>query len=68
VPMHCVRRPDSTLEVIFGPEYRIPRDKPDDPAALAKIVEGMNAEVGQWVRQTPTQWFWGHRRWRQWRK
>jgi KDO2-lipid IV(A) lauroyltransferase len=68
VPMHCERRPDSTLEVVFGPEYAIPRDRPDDPACLAEIVGGMNAEVGKWVYQNPEQWFWGHRRWRQWRK
>ncbi|NTV53726.1 MAG: hypothetical protein HGA76_12080, partial [Candidatus Firestonebacteria bacterium] len=24
LPMHCVRKPDSTLEAIFGPEYVIP--------------------------------------------
>jgi Kdo2-lipid IVA lauroyltransferase/acyltransferase len=68
VPVHCVRKPDSTLEVVFGPEYVIPRDRPNDPACLAEIIEGMNKEVGTWVYQHPDQWFWGHRRWRQWRK
>jgi KDO2-lipid IV(A) lauroyltransferase len=68
VPCFCVRKPDSTLEVTFGPEFVIPRDCPDDPECLAEIVGNMNKEVEKWVRQYPEQWLWGHRRWRQWRK
>jgi Kdo2-lipid IVA lauroyltransferase/acyltransferase len=68
IPCFCIRKPDSTLEVTFGPEFIIPRERPNDPEVLAQIVGDMNAEVGKWVRQYPEQWFWGHRRWRQWRK
>ncbi len=68
LPCFCVRKPDSTLEVTFGPEFVIPRDRPNDPECLAEIVGNMNKEVEKWVRQYPEQWFWGHRRWRQWRK
>jgi KDO2-lipid IV(A) lauroyltransferase len=33
-----------------------------------QAVAAMNKLVGARVREYPTQWFWGHRRWRAWRK
>jgi len=55
VPVKQIRAEDGTVRVIIEPE--IPLDGSDDELnqALASLVE-------RWIRDTPAQWLWVHRR------
>ena len=63
VPAHCVRRADGRYLMAYGPlvDWRVSGRRDEDVAALTQhltsIIEG-------WVRETPEQWLWLHRRWK----
>ncbi|HEX9188102.1 MAG TPA: lysophospholipid acyltransferase family protein, partial [Vicinamibacteria bacterium] len=63
VPVRCVLKPDGRYRMVYGPpvEWAATGRKDEDVAALtqhlASIIEG-------WVRETPEQWLWLHRRWK----
>lgn len=67
VPIHCVRLPDGMLKAVVEPELAVkPTDSKRD--AVTHVVAATNQKVAEWVWANPEQWFWGHRRWRAWRK
>ncbi|MBN1595408.1 hypothetical protein JW933_05730 [candidate division FCPU426 bacterium] len=67
LPVHCYRQADNVLQVEIMPEFIIRREgRLED--LLIPAVAAMNKVVGDWVFCNPTQWFWGHRRWRRWKK
>ena len=49
------------FRVTISPPLSLP--KQGDDAALLAIANTINAEIESWIRQTPEQWFWPHRRW-----
>jgi KDO2-lipid IV(A) lauroyltransferase len=63
VPAHCVLRADGRYRVVYGPPiaWSSSGRRGEDVARLtqevASIIEG-------WVRETPEQWLWLHRRWK----
>lgn len=63
VPAHCVRRADGRYRMVYGPlvEWTATGRRDEDIAALTQqltsIIEG-------WVRESPEQWLWLHRRWK----
>jgi KDO2-lipid IV(A) lauroyltransferase len=63
VPAHCVRRADGRYRMVYGPlvEWTGSGRRDEDIAALTQqltsIIEG-------WVRESPEQWLWLHRRWK----
>jgi KDO2-lipid IV(A) lauroyltransferase len=63
VPARCVLRGDGRYRMVYGPpvEWSGSGRRGDDVARLtqdiASIIEG-------WVRETPEQWLWLHRRWK----
>ncbi|MCK5241577.1 hypothetical protein KAR34_03915 [bacterium] len=67
VPVHCYRTADKKIKVAIEPEFTILRHGKTDEL-VEPAVAGMNTVVEKWVRKNPAQWFWGHRRWRAWRK
>jgi KDO2-lipid IV(A) lauroyltransferase len=62
IPSHCVR---------IGPaRFRVRVEKPlPHPATgerardVAELTAAMNATIERWIRETPGQWLWLHRRW-----
>ncbi len=62
IPGHCVR---------IGPaRFRVRVEKPlahpatgDRARDVAELTTAMNAIIERWVRETPGQWLWLHRRW-----
>jgi KDO2-lipid IV(A) lauroyltransferase len=63
VPVRCVLKPDGRYRMVYGPPVRLAETgrRDEDVAALTQhltsIIEG-------WVRETPEQWLWLHRRWK----
>jgi KDO2-lipid IV(A) lauroyltransferase len=63
VPVHCPLQPNGRYRMIYGPpvEWEGAGRHDEDVAALTQrltsIIEG-------WVRETPEQWLWLHRRWK----
>jgi KDO2-lipid IV(A) lauroyltransferase len=63
VPARCVLRGDGRYRMVYGPamEWSGSGRRVEDVARLtqdiASIIEG-------WVRETPDQWLWLHRRWK----
>ena len=63
VPAHCVRRADGRYRMAYGPlvEWTGSGRRDEDIKALTQqlttVIEG-------WVRETPEQWLWLHRRWK----
>ena len=63
VPARCVRRADGRYRMAYGPpvEWSASGRREEDIKALTQqltsIIEG-------WVRETPEQWLWLHRRWK----
>jgi KDO2-lipid IV(A) lauroyltransferase len=49
------------FRVTISPPITLP-DTADDAAVLALATE-INHEIESWIRTTPEQWFWPHRRW-----
>lgn len=67
VPVFGYRQDDNKLKVTIEQEFEIDRQL-EQKQLLETIVAGTNKDVGKWVYKYPEQWFWGHRRWRAWRK
>ncbi|MCD4813951.1 hypothetical protein K8S19_09710 [bacterium] len=67
VPVQCFRKPNSKLVVRIYPEFELMRDG-EESARVEDTVARTNALIGTWVLENPEQWFWGHRRWRSWKK
>jgi KDO2-lipid IV(A) lauroyltransferase len=65
-PVHGVRvtrLPGHRYRITLTPPLALPRD-PEGRIEVAGAVQAMTAVVEGWVRDTPEQWLWMHRRWR----
>jgi KDO2-lipid IV(A) lauroyltransferase len=63
VPARCVRRPDGRYLMAYGPEleWTASGRRDEDIAALTQRI---TSTIEAWVRETPEQWLWLHRRWK----
>ena len=59
--MRTERLDGCRFRVTISPPLALP--KTADNAAVLKIATTVNSEIESWIRQTPEQWFWPHRRW-----
>jgi KDO2-lipid IV(A) lauroyltransferase len=63
VPVRCPLGPDGRYRMVYGPpvEWKGTGRREEDVSALTQhltsIIEG-------WIRETPEQWLWIHRRWK----
>ncbi|MBL6595499.1 MAG: lysophospholipid acyltransferase family protein [Candidatus Puniceispirillum sp.] len=49
------------FRVTISPPIALPATA--DDAAILAVATAINAEIEGWIRATPEQWFWPHRRW-----
>ena len=59
--MRTERIENFRFRVTISPPLMLPKTLDED--AILKIATEINAEIESWIRQTPEQWFWPHRRW-----
>lgn len=58
LPVLQRRDPDGTVRIIFEPELDL-GELAKDPA---RSTEVLSAKIEAWIRKTPAQWLWAHRR------
>ena len=63
VPAHCVRRADGRYRMAYGPVVECPRTGRRDED-IATLTQQLTSIIEGWVRETPEQWLWLHRRWK----
>jgi Kdo2-lipid IVA lauroyltransferase/acyltransferase len=63
VPVHCLLQPSGRYRMVYGPpvEWKGTGRRDEDVAAL---TQHLTAIIEGWVRETPEQWLWLHRRWK----
>lgn len=61
-PVRCIRLPGGRYRLQLEPRLELPRT-PDGDVDVAASAQLMNDIVEGWVRETPEQWMWFHRRW-----
>ena len=59
--MRTRRLTGSRFRVSISPPMTLP-DRDDDDAVLA-VATAINSTIEGWIKETPEQWFWPHRRW-----
>ncbi len=59
--MRTRRLSGSRFRVSISPPMTLP-DRDDDGSVLA-VASAINSTIEGWIRETPEQWFWPHRRW-----
>lgn len=62
VPVQCVRLPGARFKLIFHPVLNVVKTdvRKDD---VKTVMTDVNAMMENWIRETPGQWLWLHKRW-----
>ncbi|WP_182084865.1 lipid A biosynthesis lauroyl acyltransferase [Aureimonas sp. ME7] len=61
-PARCIRLPDGRYRLSLEPKLELPRT-PTGEIDVRASCQKLNDVVEAWVRETPEQWMWFHRRW-----
>jgi len=62
VPARCERLGRSQFRISFEPAWFVAGDYRNDDDMRGALTR-LNAKIEEWVRATPGQWLWMHRRW-----
>ena len=61
VMARSIRQPDGHFVMDVTPPLPMPKtDNPDE--AVRQLLTAINAQLEAWIRETPEQWLWIHRR------
>jgi len=61
-PAHCIRLPGGRYRLEIGDKLVLPRDEKGS-VDVPLMAQQLNDITEQWVRKSPGQWMWFHRRW-----
>lgn len=61
-PTRCIRISGGRFKLILEDEIKFPRDE-NGQVDIQASAQLLNDVVERWVRETPEQWMWLHRRW-----
>jgi KDO2-lipid IV(A) lauroyltransferase len=63
VPVRCLLQPSGRYRMVYGPpiEWAGTGRRDEDLAGLTQLLTSV---IEGWVRETPEQWLWLHRRWK----
>jgi KDO2-lipid IV(A) lauroyltransferase len=59
--MRTQRLAGSRFRVTISPPIALPPS--DDDSSVLAVASEINRTIEDWIRETPDQWFWPHRRW-----
>ena len=62
IMVHAIRTKGARFKVVFHPPLELPQEG-DREQRVYEIMARVNAVYGDWIRETPEQWFWLHNRW-----
>jgi len=63
VPVRCLLQANGRYRMVYGPPVEWPRGGRRDED-VAGLTQALTTVVEGWVRETPEQWLWLHRRWK----
>ena len=63
VPTHTLLEPDGRYRLVYDPPLAW-EPSGDRRVDVAAITQQLTAVIERWVRETPEQWLWMHRRWK----
>ncbi len=63
VPVRTVLEPDGSYRLVYEPPLEL-RPSGDRRADVARLTQELTRVIEGWVRETPEQWLWLHRRWK----
>src|SRR3954452_5361333 len=63
IGVRVIRLPDQRFRINVSGPYSLPRDA-NGAVDVAAATQMINDVVEGWIRETPGQWLWFHRRWR----
>lgn len=63
VPVRCVLQPSGRYRMVYGPRVAWTRGGTRDED-IAAVTQQLTTIVEGWIRETPEQWLWLHRRWK----
>jgi KDO2-lipid IV(A) lauroyltransferase len=63
LPCRAVLRDDGRYRLVYGPPMRWTATE-DRRADISRITQDLTHRIERWIRETPEQWLWIHRRWR----
>jgi len=61
-PAHCIRLPGGRYRLEIGEKLDLPRDE-NGTVDINRMAQQLNDVTEEWVRKSPGQWMWFHRRW-----
>jgi len=63
VPVRCLLQPNGRYRMVYGPPVEWPRTGRQEED-IAGLTQHLTSIIEAWVRETPEQWLWLHRRWK----
>ncbi|MBI3932485.1 MAG: lysophospholipid acyltransferase family protein [Acidobacteria bacterium] len=63
LPCHTELRPDGRYRLVYEPAVSW-ASSGDRQADVARLTQHLTRRIEDWVRETPEQWLWIHRRWK----
>jgi KDO2-lipid IV(A) lauroyltransferase len=63
LPARALALPDGRYRLIYDPPIAVVRTG-DHQADIARVTQDLTRRIESWVRETPQQWLWIHKRWK----